>query len=375
MANQPLAGLTVGVTADRRWEEQAELLRRRGATVLHGPSLRTLPLGTDHELREATEAVLAARPDVFVFSTGLGVRGWAEAAEAVGLGDELTEVIEQADVVARGPKAAGAALTAGWPVHWRAPTATSAEVVAHLAEVGIAGRTVAAQLDGRREPVLADQLRDLGAEVIAVPVYRWERPLEVAPVLRLIEQAAAGRLDAVSFTSSPAVWNVREIAAEHGLLDDLLSAFGSGLLALCIGPVCAATAVDCGFGAPLQPVRHRLGAMVQTWVTTVRAERLWHDVDGLEVALAASTVTVGDTVVELAPRERDVLDVLLRRPGVVVSKDELSRRVWGGDADGHAVEVTVGRLRRRVAAVLDIGTVARRGYRVAANAHSRSGTV
>ena len=40
----PLAGYTIGVTADRRAEEQAQLLERRGARVLHGPTIRTLPL-------------------------------------------------------------------------------------------------------------------------------------------------------------------------------------------------------------------------------------------------------------------------------------------------------------------------------------------
>lgn len=45
MEDHRLSGFTVGITADRRWEEQAELLRRRGACVIHGPSIRTLPIG------------------------------------------------------------------------------------------------------------------------------------------------------------------------------------------------------------------------------------------------------------------------------------------------------------------------------------------
>ena len=53
-----LAGYAVGITADRRWEEQAELLARRGATVLHGPTIKTLPLGSAEDLRRATEQVI-----------------------------------------------------------------------------------------------------------------------------------------------------------------------------------------------------------------------------------------------------------------------------------------------------------------------------
>src|SRR5690242_6702881 len=43
---QPLEGYTVGVTADRRASEQAELLRRRGARVLDGPTIATAYLAS-----------------------------------------------------------------------------------------------------------------------------------------------------------------------------------------------------------------------------------------------------------------------------------------------------------------------------------------
>jgi len=46
----PLDGFVVGVTADRRWSEQAELLRRRGAEVVHGPSIATAYLASDDVL-------------------------------------------------------------------------------------------------------------------------------------------------------------------------------------------------------------------------------------------------------------------------------------------------------------------------------------
>ncbi len=56
--------------------------------------------------------------------------------------------------------------------------------------------------------------------------------------------------------------------------------------------------------------------------------------------------------------------VLARRPGAVVTKGQLLAEVWRGGADGHAVEVTVGRLRRRLGSAVPIRTVPRRGYRL-----------
>ena len=85
-----LSGFTIGLTADRRADEQASLFERRGATVLHGPSIRTLALGSDGPLRTATDAAIARRPSVVVANTGLGVRSWFSAAEGWGLGDGAT---------------------------------------------------------------------------------------------------------------------------------------------------------------------------------------------------------------------------------------------------------------------------------------------
>src|SRR4051794_31528631 len=55
----PLEGRVVGVTADRRADEQAELLERRGAAVVRGPTMRTLPLAGTDELLAATRRVVA----------------------------------------------------------------------------------------------------------------------------------------------------------------------------------------------------------------------------------------------------------------------------------------------------------------------------
>src|SRR5437763_14773875 len=101
-----LEGFVVGVTADRRWTEQAELLERRGASVLHGPTIHTEYLASDDALRRATGIVIARRPDYLVATTGIGVRAWFEAAQAWGVAEDLVGALAETRVVARGPKAA-----------------------------------------------------------------------------------------------------------------------------------------------------------------------------------------------------------------------------------------------------------------------------
>ncbi len=106
----------VGITADRRWEEQAELLRRRGASVVHGPSISTLYLASDPHLEEATLDVIETPPDYLVATTGIGMRAWLEAAAAWGLADRLDEALVGTRIVARGPKSAAAVQAGGLPV-------------------------------------------------------------------------------------------------------------------------------------------------------------------------------------------------------------------------------------------------------------------
>ena len=81
----PLSGYTVGVTADRRRDELANLLESRGARVVLAPALRIVPIADDAELRAATRACLDSPPDIVLVSTGIGMRGWLEAAEGWGL--------------------------------------------------------------------------------------------------------------------------------------------------------------------------------------------------------------------------------------------------------------------------------------------------
>src|SRR5688500_7624337 len=82
---------------------------------------------------------------------------------------------------------------------------------------------------------------------------------------------------------------------------------------------------------------------------------------GTPVILQGSLAVIGEEEVRLTERERAVLHVLAGAGGAVVAKRALLHQVWGGLADEHAVEVTVGRLRRRLGEAGDaVQTVPRR---------------
>jgi two-component system alkaline phosphatase synthesis response regulator PhoP len=58
----------------------------------------------------------------------------------------------------------------------------------------------------------------------------------------------------------------------------------------------------------------------------------------------------GETLIELTPREFDLLYALMQQPGHVFTREELLERVWGHDFEGidRVVDVHVGTLRRKL---------------------------
>ncbi|HJV08673.1 MAG TPA: uroporphyrinogen-III synthase, partial [Acidimicrobiales bacterium] len=105
-------------------------------------------------------------------------------------------------------------------------------------------------------------LRALAGELVEVPVYHWALPDDPGPASQLVDAAIAGQLSAVTFTAQPAVHNLFRIAGDRR--SDLREAFNAGgVVASCVGPVCASAATKEGVETPIWPDPPRLAAMVR----------------------------------------------------------------------------------------------------------------
>lgn len=263
----PLAGFTVGVTAERRAAELGALLERYGAAVVYGPAMRTVPLADDGRLLDATRSIIDVPPGIVVATTGTGFRGWLEAAGTHDLAGPLLDALRGSAVFTRGPKARGAVRAAGLRERWSPPSEASGELLAHLLERGVAGQRVAVQLHGEPLADFRAALADAGAEVVAIPVYRWTAPPDPAPLDALIDAAIAGTLDAITFTSAPAATGLLTRATGTGRGAPLTTALGAGtgaarVLAVCVGTVTARPLEAAGIPV-VWPQRARVAAMVR----------------------------------------------------------------------------------------------------------------
>src|ERR1700712_57212 len=159
----PLTGFSVGITAARRREEFGAALERRGATVVYGPAIRIVQVEDDEALRQVTLACLAQPPDVVVATTGIGFRGWVEAADGWVLGESLLACMGRATLLARGPKARGAMRAAGLTGEWSPASESSTEVLERLLTMDLQGRRVAIQQHGEPLPDVVEALQAGGA--------------------------------------------------------------------------------------------------------------------------------------------------------------------------------------------------------------------
>lgn len=365
----PLAGFTVGVTAARKVEEQIALLTRRGASTVWAPALSLHPRRVaDHELRAVTEQVLSRKVDIFLATTGIGMKAWFDTVEDWGLLTEVVDHLAQAEILARGPKSVGALRRRGLRELWAPDSERFDDVLAHLRGRDLRGAHIVVQEHGQSLSMVAHALRRLGASVTSVAVYRVEAAEDPAPMFTLIDQIADRSLHAVTFTSAPAVAALMEAASSVGRRDEVVAALQADVLATCVGPVTSA-AFEL-WGVPtIEPERARLAAMVRLLEQELptRHNGVVLQVAGHCVRLLADTVLVDGAEAPLTPAPLAILQTLAERPGAVSSRADLLAALPRGAATGagdHAVDMAVARLRAAVGTKL-IQTVYKRGYRLA----------
>lgn len=336
---------------------------------MHAPAIRIIPLVDDVELRRVTALLIDQPPDVMVVTTGIGFRGWVEAAHGWDVADELIAALGSTRILARGPKARGAVRQAGLCEQWSPESESSTEVLARLLADGAVNLRIAVQLHGAAsewEPNtdICDALTQAGAQVVKVPVYRWEPPADPRRMDQLIGMIVNAELDAVSFTSAPAVASMLERAKAIGALDELVAAMRDEVRVVCVGPVTSSPLRRLGVPAT-HPQRYRLGALARLITDELPCTAKTFSAGGHVVSVRSGGVAVDGRIRAVPPAGMALLRRLLVRPGWVVSRAELLAQLPGGGDDTHAVETAMARLRSSLGAPSVIETVVKRGYRLA----------
>jgi uroporphyrinogen-III synthase len=197
-----------------------------------------------------------------VWQTGVGVTAVFREAEAQGRAAELRDGLARVRTLSRGPKPAAALATQGVrPTHGVASPYTTADVLRALDGLDVRGQGACVVHYGEPNEPLALGLRARGARLLELQVYLWRPPADDRPLQALAADVAAGRVDAVLFTSQIQVRHLWE-AAPAAVRPLLAEAFTGAVIAAAVGPTCAEALRAYGVSDVVTPENPKLGPLV-----------------------------------------------------------------------------------------------------------------
>jgi uroporphyrinogen-III synthase len=248
----PLTGKTIALAEGRQLEELAALLKKEGASIVRCPMLSIIDAPDPTPLLAWLHELIAGRFHYVVLLTGEGLRRMMSLAERHGIKEAAVAAIAKTIVVARGPKPGQAMREIGLKPNIIAAAPTTDGVIATLKLESLSGKTVSVQLYSESNPPLTDFLTQAGAIVRTVQPYIYAPATDAERVAELITSAAAGRIDAIVFTSSPQVDRLYEVATERKLEDEWKLALDHMKVAS-VGPIVSNTLRAKGARVDIQP--------------------------------------------------------------------------------------------------------------------------
>ena len=272
-AKEPFAGLRVVTFESRLAGPIGDLIARQGGVPIEAPALREISLEDNAEALAFADRLVAGEFDVVIFLTGVGTRYLAQAIETRYPRERWTSALARAKVVVRGPKPLVPLREFKVRVDVQAPEPnTWHELLAALdQQLPVRGLNVAVQEYGKPNPELVAGLRERGADVTRVPVYRWALPEDTGPLRRAIAEIAEGRAEAALFTSAQQVEHLLQVAAEEGREDALRDAFTHRVVVGSVGPTTSETLREKGIPVDIEPEHPKMGHLVSAVASGWRA--------------------------------------------------------------------------------------------------------
>ncbi len=234
----PLFGKNILVTRPKHQAQQlCRLLRELGAHPLETPTVRIAPPRSFSQLDG--ELCRASEFDWLVFTSAYGVAAVLERLPDLGLD---IRALAGPKIAAIGPPTSAALQRLNLKVDLVPLTFTTAALAEELIGQGITGTSVLIPRSAQAPDGLVSRLEEAGAKVTATAAYQTISEASHAGEIRQLVQA--GRLDAITFTSSSCV---RGFASALG--DSDLPAALQDTVVACIGPVTAESVRELGLNA------------------------------------------------------------------------------------------------------------------------------
>ena len=257
-------GLKVAAFESRMAEEMDRLIARYGGQPLVAPSMREIPLEDNHAVFRFGDQLLARQFDMVILLTGVGTRTMVEALKTRQPLDTIKAALARVSLVARGPKPIAALKELGLTPEIAVPEPnTWRDVLQALDDrKPVAGLRVAVQEYGVSNAELLDALRQRGAIVTRVPVYRWALPEDTDPLRQVLDAILAGQVDVVLITNAVQVDHVMQMLSEDNQAERFRQVMRRIVVAS-VGPTASERLRSHGLPVDLEPSHPKMGILVK----------------------------------------------------------------------------------------------------------------
>jgi uroporphyrinogen-III synthase len=214
-------GLTVASFESRMAAEIARLIERHGGKPLVTPALREIPLDDNSAALQFGVQLTTERVDLLILLTGVGTTALFDLLKTRYPWPLIVAALKQTALVARGPKPVSALKALGLQPTLTVPEPnTWIDLISTLDEYRpVKGLRVAVQEYGTSNPDLLEALKQRGAEVFQVPIYRWALPDDLGPLRQALDEIITGKVSVLLITNAAQVDHVMQVLEKDGKVE------------------------------------------------------------------------------------------------------------------------------------------------------------
>lgn len=241
-----LNGKRIALAETRELDLLANMIEREGGAVLRCPLVSIVDVPDAAPVEAWLRRVIGGEYQDIIFYTGEGIRRLLGFATRANIRDEFVAALKSVRKITRGPKPVKALRGLGLSSDLAAESPTTDGLIATLEKQPMEGRRIGVQIYGQTpNEQLLGYLAQRKALVDVVAPYDYASAADDQRVIGLIAEMAAGKVDAIAFTSSPQYARLAEVADKTGTSAQLKTGLQQAKVVV-VGPVMAAELAEHG---------------------------------------------------------------------------------------------------------------------------------
>ena len=244
--------------------EITRLIERHGGNPLVTPALREVPLDDNSAALNFGVKLTTERVDLLILLTGVGTTALFDLLKTRYPWSSIVAALKQTALVARGPKPVAALKAFGFQPTLTVPEPnTWVDLISTLDEYRpVKGLRVAVQEYGTSNPELLEALKQRGAEVFQVPIYRWALPENLGPLRQALDKILAEKVPVLLITNAAQVDHVMQVLEQDGKVVPFRAALRK-IVVVSIGPIASERLRHFDLPIDFEPSHPKMGILVK----------------------------------------------------------------------------------------------------------------